>query len=119
MEINKIYCESNLETMARMNDGVIDLVVISAPYDNLREYNGYSFDFEGVASELWRVMSDGGVVVWVVGDATINGSESGTSFRQALYFMSLGFRLHDTMIYEKNSSSYPSTKGILSLYADI
>ncbi len=101
MEINKIYCESNLDTMARMPDNFIDLTVTSPPYDGLRDYNGYSFPFEEIANELYRVTKKGGVVVWVVGDATMNGSESGTSFKQALYFMSIGFNLHDTMIYRK------------------
>lgn len=82
-------------------DNSIDLTVTSPPYDNLRTYNGYTFDFEAIASQLWRVTKPGGVVVWVVGDATINGSETGTSFRQALRFMELGFNLHDTMIYQK------------------
>ena len=79
-------------------------------YDNLRTYNGFTWDFEGLAEELFRVTKDGGVVVWVVGDATVNGSETGTSFRQALYFMDCGFRLHDTMIYQKNSPAYPASK---------
>jgi len=87
--------------MARMPGGFIDLVVTSPPYDNLRKYNGYSFDFEAIAKELFRVVKVGGVVVWVVADATVNGSETGTSFRQALYFMECGFRLHDTMIYHR------------------
>lgn len=99
MEINKIYNENCLDTMRRMPDGFIDLTVTSPPYDNLRNYNGYHFDFESVAKELYRVTKPGGVVVWVVGDATINGSETGTSFKQALFFMSCGFNLHDTMIY--------------------
>lgn len=81
-------------------DGAIDLTVTSPPYDNLRRYNGYHFDFEAIAAQLWRVTKPGGVVVWIVADATINGSETGTSFRQALHFMGLGFNLHDTMIYE-------------------
>lgn len=101
IEINKNYNESNLETMARMPDNFIDLTVTSPPYDNLREYKGYSFPFEEIANELYRVTKKGGVIVWVVGDATMNGSESGTSFKQALYFMSIGFNLHDTMIYQK------------------
>ena len=84
-----------------MPDGFIDLTVTSPPYDNLRTYNGYSFDFESVAKELYRVTKQGGVCVWVVGDATINGSETGTSFRQALFFKECGFNLHDTMIYQK------------------
>ena len=91
--------------MARMEDGFIDLTVTSPPYDNLRTYNGYSFDFEKVARELYRVTKVGGVVVWVVGDATIDGSETGTSFRQALFFMECGFNLHDTMIYLKPNFS--------------
>src|SRR5574343_288449 len=105
MEINKIYTENCLETMARMPDGFIDLTVTSPPYDNLRTYNGYEFDFEPIARELYRVTKKGGVVVWVVGDATVNGSETGTSFRQALYFKEIGFNLHDTMIWNKNNTT--------------
>ena len=103
MEINKIYNENCLDTMARMNDNFIDLTVTSPPYDNLRTYNGYSFDFESITKELYRVTKQGGVVVWVVGDATIKGSETGTSFKQALYFKECGFNLHDTMIYRKQN----------------
>lgn len=99
MEVNKIYNESNLETMAKMPDCFIDLTVTSPPYDGLRDYNGYSFPFEDIAKELFRITKDGGVVVWVVGDATVNGTETGTSFKQALYFKEIGFNLHDTMIY--------------------
>jgi len=87
--------------------------VTSPPYDNLRNYTGeiaWNFDvFKGVAEGLWRVTKEGGVVVWVVGDATIKGSETGTSFRQALYFKELGFNLHDTMIYEKSGVAFPDS----------
>jgi len=100
LELNKIYNESNLDTMSRMPDNFIDLTVTSPPYDNLRDYKGYSFPFENIAKELYRVTKVGGVVVWVVNDATVNGSETGTSFKQALYFMECGFKLHDTMIYQ-------------------
>ena len=110
MKTNVNYNESNLDTMAKMPDCFLDLTVTSPPYDNLRTYNGYVFDFEGIAQQLYRVTKQGGVVVWVVGDATVNGSETGTSFRQVLYFMSLGFNLHDTMIYEKNGAAYPAGK---------
>ena len=98
-----------LEVLKTIPDKTIDLTVTSPPYDNLRTYNGYSFDFEGIAKELYRVTKDGGVVVWVVGDATINGSETGTSFKQALYFKEIGFNLHDTMIYQKNNFANPSS----------
>ena len=100
MEINKIYNENCLETMAKMPDCFVDLTVTSPPYDGLRTYNGYSFPFEDIAKELYRITKQGGVVVWVVGDATIKGSETGTSFKQALYFKEIGFNLHDTMIYQ-------------------
>ena len=103
MKLNTIFNEDCLNTMRAMPDGVIDLVITSPPYDNLRDYKGYSFDFESIAKELFRVVKEGGVVVWVVGDATVEGSETGTSFRQALFFKEVGFNLHDTMIYMKNN----------------
>jgi len=110
IEINKIYNEDCLETMARMPDNFINLTVTSPPYDNLRDYKGYSFEFEKIAKELYRVTKEGGVVVWVVNDATVNGSETLTSFRQAIYFKEeCGFNVHDTMIYEKNNFSNPSS----------
>ena len=109
LELNKIYCESNLETMSRMPDGFIDLTVTSPPYDNLRTYKD-DIDkswgehvWKPIIKELYRVTKKGGVVVWVVNDATINGSETGTSFRQALYAIECGFNLHDTMIYKRVS----------------
>lgn len=111
-----IFVENCLDTMSRMSADSIDLIVTSPPYDNLRTYNGYSFDFESTVKELFRVTKDGGVVVWVVGDATIKGSESGTSFRQALYFMESGFRLHDTMIWRKTN---PMPKVKTKRYFDV
>lgn len=103
IDINKNYNESNLETMAKMPDCFVDLTVTSPPYDKLRDYKGYSFPFEDIAKELFRVTKDGGVVVWVVNDSTKNGSESLTSFKQALYFKEVGFNVHDTMIYAKSN----------------
>jgi len=105
MELNKIYHGDCLDVMEDIPDKSIDLTVTSPPYDNLREYNGFSFDFQSVAQELYRVTKLGGVVVWVVGDATIKGSETGTSFKQALYFKEVGFNLHDTMIWNKKSQA--------------
>ena len=97
--------EDCLATMAKLPEGCVDLTVTSPPYDDLRTYKGYTFDFESVAKGLYRVTKLGGVVVWVVGDATIKGSETGTSFRQALYFKEIGFNLHDTMIWNKGGFS--------------
>ena len=103
MELDKIITGDSAIVLQSFPPDCIDLTVTSPPYDNLRTYNGYTFDFETIARQLFRVTKDGGVVVWVVGDATIDGSETGTSFRQALYFMECGFKLHDTMIYLKSN----------------
>jgi len=108
MKINKVFNENCIETMAKMPNEFIDCVITSPPYDDLREYDGYSFDFKNVACQLFRILKHDGVLVWVVGDQTKNGSESGTSFKQALYFKEIGFKLHDTMIYEKNSPRFPA-----------
>jgi DNA modification methylase len=97
-----LFNESNLDTMKRIPDSFIDLTVTSPPYDDLRTYNGYSFPFEDIAKELYRVTKEGGVLVWVISDATVQGNESGTSFKQALYFKEIGFNLHDTMIWIKD-----------------
>lgn len=110
LELNKMYQMDCVEGLGKLPDNFIDLTITSPPYDDLRKYNGYSFDIEDLIKELYRVTKKGGVVVWVVGDATKNGSETGTSFRQALQFMELGFKLHDTMIYEKNTSSFPARR---------
>lgn len=104
IEINRFYIENCLDTMARMPDEFIDLTVTSPPYDNLRDYNGYEFDFESIAKELYRVTKQGGVVVWVVNDETKNGSESLTSAKQKIFFREqCGFNIHDTMIWHKKN----------------
>jgi len=108
LEANQIICGDCLDVMKDWPDNCVDLVVTSPPYDDLRDYKGYSFDFENIAAQLFRVTKQGGVVVWVVNDATVNGSETGSSFKQALYFMSIGFNLHDTMIYAKKGFAFPS-----------
>lgn len=101
--INQIIQGDCVEVMEGMQADSVDLTVTSPPYDNLRNYNGYSFDFEAVARELYRITKHGGVVVWIVADATVNGSETGTAFRQALFFKETGFNIHDTMIWKKTN----------------
>ena len=114
MEINKIYNEDCLNTMANMPDNFIDLTVTSPPYDNLRTYkSGMVWNeniWKSIIRELYRVTKKGGVVVWIVGDATIKGSETGTSFKQALFAKECGFRLHDTMIYHKMTPFPPNVR---------
>ena len=107
--MNKVYCGDNAEVLATFPDACIDLVVTSPPYDDLRTYGGHSWDFPAVARELTRVLKQGGVIVWVVGDATVKGSETLTSMKQAIHFKDVcGLRVHDTMIYEKNSPTFPA-----------
>ncbi|MDW7641822.1 MAG: site-specific DNA-methyltransferase [Nitrosarchaeum sp.] len=113
MKANQIYNQNCIEGMNAMNAESVDLCITSPPYDDLRTYNDSSkWDFnvfQDVAQALTRVLKPGGVIMWNVGDSTINGSETGSSFRQALYFMeSCGLKLHDTMIYEKTGSAYCS-----------
>lgn len=117
----KIVQGDCLELMKTLGDCCIDLTVTSPPYDNLRTYNGnisqWSFEkFQEIAKELYRVTADGGVVVWIVADATIKGSETGTSFRQALCFLDCGFNLHDTMIWKKTN---PMPKVKTKRYFDV
>lgn len=114
MELNQIYNQSCITGMASMDAASVDMCVTSPPYDDLRTYNDSSkWDFnvfQQVAQELYRVMKKGGTVVWIVGDAVVKGGETGSSFRQALYFMELGFKLHDTMLYEKAGSAFPARR---------
>ena len=112
--MNKIIQTDCISGMKTMGTESVDLCVTSPPYDNLRSYNdssAWNFDtFKDVAEELYRVMKVGGVVVWVIGDACVKGSETGSSLKQVLHFMQLGFLLHDTMIYEKNGSPFPARR---------
>ena len=101
--INKIVQGDCIEVMKNFENNCIDMVLTSPPYDHLRKYKGFVFPFEDIARELYRVIKPGGVMVWVVADATIDGSETGTSFKQAIFFKEIGFNLHDTMIFKKRN----------------
>lgn len=101
--IGEIVNADNMPFLKGLESDVFDLTITSPPYDKLRDYNGYEFDLDGVAEQLYRVTKNGGIVVWIIADATINGSETGTSFKQALSFMRHGFNLHDTMIFRKRN----------------
>lgn len=118
--MTKLILGDCLEKMKDIPDGSVDLVVTSPPYDNLRSYNGqepFTFEvFKPIANELNRILSSGGVIVWIVNDATIKGSETGSSFRQALYFKELGLNLHDTMIWKKDSCPFPDKTRYYSLF---
>ena len=105
LELNRIHCGDNCDLLGKMPRECVDLVVTSPPYDDLRTYGGHSWDFFGVAWHLKRVLKPGGVIVWVVADATEDGSETGSSMEQALHFKRLGLRLHDTMVWHKGCFS--------------
>ena len=101
---NAIIKGDCLDVMAEFEPMSVDMIITSPPYDNLRTYDGYSFPFEKIAVELVRIIREGRVIVWIVADATIRGSETCTSFRQALFFKELGMNLHDTMIFKKRNA---------------
>lgn len=111
-----------LKFMKGISNYAIDMILTSPPYDNLRTYNNgicdWNFEkFKNIAKELYRILKEGGVVVWIVNDQTIDGSESGTSFKQALYFKEIGFNLHDTMIWEK--PTFTATGALKTRYAQV
>lgn len=115
-EINNIYNIDCVEGMKNLPENSIDLVVTSPPYDNLRDYNGYVFDYKIVAEELFRVMKEGGVVVWVVGDKIKDGNKSLTSFKQSLFFQEIGFNVHDVMIYQKKNTPFMRSNAYTNCY---
>ena len=103
MEVNKIYTENCIKTLGRMPDDFLDMTLTSPPYDDLRSYNGYELPLTNIIELLYQKTKPGGVVVWVIGDRTVNGSESLSSFKHAIEFVNKGFNLHDTMLYVKNN----------------
>ena len=105
-----LYLQDCIECMQSVDSDSIDMTLTSPPYDNIRNYEGYSFDFESTAKELYRITKPGGVVIWNVADQTVDGSETCTSMKQALYFVECCFKLHDTMIYLKKNPMPSSGK---------
>lgn len=105
IDIKNVDCIHGMRNFVESES--VDMVLTSPPYDSLRKYNNvcvWNFEkFKEVAKELVRVLKDGGVIVWVVNDQTKNGGETGTSFKQVLYFMELGLKLNDTMIWRKTN----------------
>lgn len=115
-EFNNIYNIDCVEGMNQLPDDCIDLVVTSPPYDDLRDYNGYTFDFERIAHALFRVMKPGGIVVWVVGDKVKNGNRTLTGFRHCIAFQTIGFNVHDVMIYKKKNTPFMRSNAYTNCY---
>jgi site-specific DNA-methyltransferase (adenine-specific) len=116
LEFNKIYHANCVDFMKEMEDNLVDLTVTSPPYDNLRNYNGYRFQFEEITEQLFRITKKGGIVVWVVGDKINNGNKTLTSFKQALHFQDVGFNVHDVMIYKKRNTPFMRSNAYTSCY---
>ena len=114
--INKIICGDCIEVLKSIPNEKIDLVVTSPPYDEMRTYNGFSFMFPKIADELYRIVKKSGVVVWVVGDRTHKGNRSLTSFRQAIHFQDIGFKIHDVMIYKKKNTPFMRSNAYTNSY---
>lgn len=115
-EINHIYNIDCLVGMKKLPENCIDLVVTSPPYDDLRNYKGYHFDFDNIALELLRIVKKGGIVVWVVGDKISNGDKTLTSFKHAIYFQKIGFNVHDVMIYRKKNTPFMRSNAYTNCY---
>jgi site-specific DNA-methyltransferase (adenine-specific) len=115
-----LYNDDCLKVLPTLADNSIDLVITSPPYDNIRDYNNsssWNFDiFKSIANKLQIILKDGGIIVWIVNDATINGSETGTSFKQALYFKEIGLNIHDTMIWEKETSPFQHNNRYINVF---
>lgn len=115
IQTNKIYSMDCVKLMKQMEEDSINLTVTSPPYDDLRHYNGYTFNFEKIADELFRITKEGGVLVWVVGDRIRKGF-SLSSFKQALYFQKIGFRVHDIMIFKKKNTPFMRSNAYTNCY---
>jgi len=96
--MNKLICCDCVEGLKTLPTGSIPLVITSPPWDDLRQYCGFDWDFKTTAEELHRVISPRGVCCWHVADQVSNGTESLTSFKQALYFRSIGFLVNTLVI---------------------
>lgn len=116
LPLNEIICGNAVDVMERMPDCSVDLTVTSPPYDELRNYNGYHFDFEGIAENLFRITKKGGILVWVVGDKIKNGNRSLTCFKQAIFFQKIGFNVHDVMIYKKKNTPFMRTNAYTNCF---
>jgi len=115
-----LYNDDCLKVLPTLPNNSIDLIITSPPYDNIRDYNNsssWNFDtFKNIANKLQKVLKDSGIIVWIVNDATINGSETGTSFKQALYFKEIGLNIHDTMIWEKETSPFQHNNRYINVF---
>jgi site-specific DNA-methyltransferase (adenine-specific) len=115
-----LYNDDCLKVLPTLPDNSVDLIITSPPYDNIRDYNNsssWNFDtFKNIANKLQKVLKDSGIIVWIVNDTTINGSETGTSFKQALYFKEIGLNIHDTMIWEKETSPFQHNNRYINVF---
>ncbi len=116
IEFDRIYNLDCVKGMRQLDDNVIDLTVTSPPYDSIRDYKGYKFNYKSIAKQLYRVTKKGGIVVWVVGDKINKGNKSLTSFMQALYFQKAGFNVHDVMIYQKKNTPFMRSNAYTNAY---
>ncbi len=116
VDINKVYMGDCVKLMRSINENFIDLTVTSPPYDNLRDYEGYKFDFQNIAKELYRITKSGGIVVWVVGDKVEKGNRTLTCFKQCLFFQEVGFNVHDVMIYRKKNTPFVRSNAYTNCY---
>lgn len=118
LEINKIYCESNADTMSRMNDNYIDLILTSPPYNIIRPNSkdrGYDLYKDGMNNEEYiewtlkmfcdfnRVLKKNGIILYNMS----YGSENTIlmSLVIADIIRNSNFTLADIIIWKKKSAT--------------
>ena len=117
ININNIYQGESVEFMRNnIPNNSIDMVLTSPPYDDLRDYDGFEFDYEMMLDEIYRVLKDGGVCVWVVGDSVIDRRKQLSPFKQATYANMIGLKLYDNIIYHKTTPSPPHKDRYFNTY---
>ncbi len=116
IKTNEIYNCDCIELMKSMDENYVDLTITSPPYDDLRNYKGYHFEFGEVAKSLYRITKKGGIVVWVIGDKIIKGNRTLTSFKHAIFFQECGFNVHDIMIYRKKNTPFMRSNAYTNCY---
>ena len=112
IELNKIYPESNLETMQRIESNSIDMVLTSPPYANARAktYGGIDADdyinwFIPIAKEIYRILKPTGSFILNIGDNTIDGETHLYTFEIPIVLKrEIGFKFIDPLIWHKKTT---------------
>lgn len=105
IEVNRIYCENCLDTMARMPDNSLDAIVTDPPYGI--SFMGQKWDYDVPSVEIWReclrVLKPGGYLLAFAGTRT--------QHRMAINIEDAGFEIRD-LISWVYGSGFPKSLNI-------